>query len=62
VQYPIVTEKPSTREAVAHDTFIDGLTMEPAAEEQPAPPAVHASHHTRRRRRAAKLAAAITRA
>jgi hypothetical protein len=60
VQYPTVTEKPSSREAVAHDTFIDGLTMEPVAE-APAPPAQHASHHTRRRRRALKLAAAVVR-
>jgi hypothetical protein len=60
VQYPTVTEKPSEREAVAHDTFIDGLTMEPAAD-APAPPP-GASHHKRRRRRAAKLAAVVSRA
>jgi hypothetical protein len=57
VQYPTVTEKPSTREAVAHDTFIDGLTMEPAAEA----PAPVAPHHARRRRRAMRLAAAVVR-
>jgi hypothetical protein len=59
VQYPTVTEKPSEREAVAHDTFIDGLTVDPAAE-APAPPR-GTSHHTRRRRGALRRAAAVAR-